>query len=169
MYIPWCFNHVSTTQTVVLLNTFFPWSLHSSLPWVSITLAAIPTASHYRRLKISCCSWISHLREKSYLAPCVCCACSLWSIQHPPPPRPPARPQQSVSCLFAGIFQLFFFFFFFFFFLNSDQGGKLSKHECLLCKNLTRPRTHHQRMMFALSPARNPKFRRRWWKYWPLP
>ena len=35
---------------------------------------------------------------------------------------------------------------FFFFFLNSDQGGKLSKHECLLCKNLTRPRTHHQRM-----------------------
>ena len=39
-----------------------------------------------------------------------------------------------------------FFFFFFFFFLNSDQGGKLSKHECLLCKNLTRPRTHHQRM-----------------------
>ena len=35
---------------------------------------------------------------------------------------------------------------FFFFFFNSDQGGKLSKHECLLCKNLTRPRTHHQRM-----------------------
>ena len=35
----------------------------------------------------------------------------------------------------------------FFFFLNSDQGGKLSKHKCLLCKNLTRPRTHHQRMI----------------------